>query len=82
MIVARTARVRQHSGALGAACAALEDARDRAKRAEHGSFALLRRVLRLPIRLVFEFLILVVVALFDLDTLRRHAASALVSRRR
>jgi hypothetical protein len=82
VIAARTARLRQQSGALGAVCAALEGARDRAQRAEHGSFALLRRILRLPIRLVFEFLIVVVIALFELDTLRRHAANALVSRRR
>jgi hypothetical protein len=78
----RTARVRQQGGALGAACAALEDARDRAQRVEHETFALLRRILRLPLRLFFEFLIVVVIGLFELETLRRHAASALVSRRR
>jgi hypothetical protein len=59
-----------------------EGARDRAQRAEYGSFALLRRTLRLPIRLVFEFFIVVVIALFELETLRRHAASGLVSCRR
>jgi len=82
VIAARAARVRQQGGALGAACAALEHARDRARRAEHRSFAMLRRILRVPVRLVFEFLIVVVIALFELETLRRHAASALVSRRR
>jgi hypothetical protein len=60
----------------------LETARDRAQRAEHESFVLLRRVMRWVLRLVFELLIVAVIALFELDTLRRHAASALVSRRR
>lgn len=82
MIASRVARVRAHGGALGSTCAALEGARDRAQRSEHESFALLGRMARRLLRLVLELLILVVIALFELDTLRRHAASALVSRRR
>jgi hypothetical protein len=81
VIASRAARVQAHGGALGSACAALEGARDRAQRAEHESFAQLRRMARWSLRFVFELLIVVVVALFELDTLRRHAASALVSRK-
>jgi hypothetical protein len=79
VIEARAARLRQRGGALGATCLALESGRDRVKRAEHGSFALLRSSLRLLIRFIFEFLILIVVVLFELDTVRRRAAHALVS---
>ena len=82
MIGSRAARVRAHGGALASACAALEAARDRTQRAEHESFVFLRRVMRWTLRLLFEFLIVVVIALFELDTLRRDAARALVSRRR
>ena len=82
VIETRAARVRQRGGALGATCIALESARDRVKRAESGSFALLHRSLGLLIRFIFEFLILVIVALFELDTVRRRAAHALVSPRR
>jgi hypothetical protein len=81
-IGSRAARVRAHGGVFGSACAALEGARDRAYRAEHETLVLLRRMMRWPLRLFFELLIVVVIALFELDTLRRHAASALVTRRR
>jgi hypothetical protein len=81
VIGSRAARVRAHGGALASACAALEAARDRAQRAEHESFTLLRRSARWTLRLLFELLIVAVIALFELDTLRRHAARALVSRR-
>jgi hypothetical protein len=81
VIASRAARVRAHGGALGFACAALEGARDRTRRAEHESFVLLRRVSRWPLWLVVEILIVVVISLFELDTLRRHAASALASRK-
>ena len=82
VIEGRAARVRERGGALGTTCVALESWRDRAKRAEHGSFVLLRRSLGLLIRFIFEFLIAIVVALFELDTVRRKAAHALVSPRR
>lgn len=82
MIEARTARVRRHGGALGAACTALEGGRDRLQRAEHGSFAALRRIPGVLLRLILEFLIVVVIALFELDNLRRRAANALASRPR
>ena len=82
MIASRIARVRAHGGALASACAALEGARDWAQRAEHESFTLMRRSARLTLRLVVDLLIVALIALFELDTLRRHAARALVSRRR
>jgi hypothetical protein len=82
VIRARAARVREHGGVLGAACAALQDARDRLKQAEQGSFALLRRVPGALLHLILEALIVVVIGLFELDNLRRQAANALASRPR
>jgi hypothetical protein len=82
VIGSRAARVRAHGGALASACAALEGARERAQRAEHASFTLLRRSARWTLRIAVDLLLVAVIALFELDTLRRHAARALVSRRR
>jgi hypothetical protein len=76
-IRARAARVRQHGGALGAACASLEDTRSRLQSAEHGSFAMLRRMAAMLLRLILDIVVVVVIALFELDTLRRRAANAL-----
>lgn len=82
MIKARSARVRERGGSLGAVCARLEGSRDRLRRVEHGSLALVRSMPRRLLRLTLEILIVLVIALFELDTLRRRAASALVTRPR
>jgi hypothetical protein len=74
---ARAARVREQGGALGAACGTLEDTRSRLQWAEHGSFALLRRMAAMVLRFVLDILVVVVIGLFELDTLRRRAANAL-----
>jgi hypothetical protein len=74
---ARAARVREQGGALGAACGTLEDTRSRLQWAEHGSFALLRRMAAMVFRIVLDILVVVVIGLFELDTLRRRAANAL-----
>ena len=74
---ARATRVREHGGALGAACGTLEDTRSRLQWAEHGSFAVLRRMAGVLFRFLVDILVLVVIALFELDTLRRRAGSAL-----
>jgi len=76
-IRARAARVRQHGGALGAACGALEDTRSGLEWAEHGSFAVLRRMAGIVLRFILDILVLVVIVLFELDTLRRRAGNAL-----
>jgi hypothetical protein len=82
MLNDRAADVRASGGMLGGWCGALERSRDELHRAEGASAALLRRASSGALRLLFEFLILVVVGLFELDTVRRHAASALAPPRR
>ena len=76
-IRARAARVRQHGGVLGAACGTLEDTRSGLQWAEHGSFAVLRRLAGMVLRFIVDVLLLVVIVLFELDTLRRRAGNAL-----
>ena len=76
-IRARAARVRERGGTLGAACGALEDTRSGLQWAEHGSFAVLRRIAGMVFRFVVDILVVVVIALFELDTLRRRAGNAL-----
>jgi hypothetical protein len=73
----RAARVREHGGALGAACSTLEDTSSHLQWAEHGSLAVLRRMAGMVFRFVLDTLVVVVIALFELDTLRRRAANAL-----
>jgi hypothetical protein len=68
-IRAGAARVREQGGALGAACGTLEDTRSRLQWAEHGSFAVLRRVAGMVLRFVLDFLVVVVIVLFELDTI-------------
>ena len=73
----RAARVRQRGGVLGAACGTLEDTRSGLQWAEHGSFAVLRRMTGIVFRFLVDVLVLVVIVLFELDTLRRRAGNAL-----
>jgi hypothetical protein len=76
-IRARAARVREQGGALGAACGTLEDTRSRLQWTERGSIAMLRRMAAMVLRFILDILVVVVIALFELDTLRRRAANAL-----
>jgi hypothetical protein len=69
--------VREHSGALGTACGILEDTRSGLQWAEHGSFGMLRRMAAIVLRFVLDILVVVVIALFELDILRRRAGNAL-----
>lgn len=73
----RATCVREHGGALGAAGGTLEDTRSGLQWAEHGSFAVLRRMAGMVFRFVADLLVVVVIALFELDTLRRRAGNAL-----
>jgi hypothetical protein len=45
--------------------------------AERGSIAMLRRIAAMVLRFTLDILVVVVIALFELDTLRRRAANAL-----
>ena len=81
-IRARAARVRQHGGALGAACGTLEDTRSGLQWAEHGSLGGLRRIAGMVLRFILDILVVFVIVLFELDTLRRRAGSALAGPRR
>jgi hypothetical protein len=76
-IRARAARVRERGGVLGAACGTLEDTRSGLRWAEHGSFAVLRRQAEMVLRVIVDVRVLVVIVLFELDTLRRRAGNAL-----
>jgi len=73
----RAARVRQRGGVLGAACGTLEDTRSGLQWAEHGSFVALRRIAGMVFRFIVDILVVVVIVLFELDTLRRRAGNAL-----
>jgi hypothetical protein len=81
-IRARAARVREQGGALGAACGTLEDTRGGLHWAEHGSFVVLRRAAGMVLRFLLDILVVVVIVLFELDTIRRRAANALATPRR
>lgn len=76
-IRARAAQIRERGGALGAACGTLEDTRSGLQWAEQGSFAVLRRLAGMVFRFLVDILVVVVIALFELDTLRRRAGNAL-----
>ena len=78
----RAARLRERPGLLGRWCFVLEQARDDVRRAERESSALARRLLARLVRLFFEFLVLVSIAVAQLDVVWRHARNALAVRPR
>jgi hypothetical protein len=68
------------SGVLGGWCGVLERVRDDFHRTEHESAVLMRRLLARVVRIFFEGLVLAVIAIAELDVLRRKAGKALVAR--
>ncbi len=76
----RAAQLRERSGLLGRWCVVLERARDNFRRTEQESSALARRLLARLVRLCFEFLVLAVIAVAELDLLWRRAGNALAVR--
>jgi hypothetical protein len=78
----RAARLRRQPGLLGGWCVAWERARDDLWRLEQESAALTHRVRARLVRWFFEFLVLVVIALFELVTLWHQAGNALAVRPR
>ena len=76
----RAALLRERPGLLGRWCFVLEQARDDVRRAERESSALARRLLARLVRLCFEFLVLAVIAVAELDLLWRRAGNALAVR--
>jgi hypothetical protein len=78
----RAALLRERSGLLGRWCVVLGRARDDFRRAEQESSALAHKSLARLVRLFFEFLVLALLALAELDLLWRRAGSALAVRRK
>ena len=76
----RAALLRERSGLLGRWCVALERARDDFRRTGQESSALAHRLLARLVRLFFEFLVLGLIAVAELDMLWRRAGSALAVR--
>jgi len=78
----RLARLRQRPDLLGRWCAASERSRDRFRRIENESAVLGRRLLARSARLFFDLLVLVLLALAELDLILHRAGNALVCPRR
>jgi hypothetical protein len=78
----RAARLRSRSGLLGRWCVVIERVRDDFRRTEQESSVLLHRLFVRLVRLFFELLVLVLIAVAELDTLWRRAGSALAVRPR
>ena len=78
----RVARLRERSGLLGRWCVVLERVGDDFRRTEQESSALAHRLLARLVRLFFEFLVLGLIALAELDVLWRRAGNALAARPR
>ena len=78
----RAAQLRERPGLLGGWCVVLERARDDFRRTEQESAALAHRLLARLVRLFFEFLVLALIAVAELDMLWRRAGSALATRPR
>ena len=78
----RAARLRSRPGLLGRWCAIIERVRPDFRRAEQDSSALTHRLLARLVRLFFELLVLVLIAVAELDMLWRRAGNALAVRPR
>ena len=76
----RAARLRERPGLLSRWCVVLERARDDVRRTERESSALAHRLLARLVRLFFEFLVLGLIAVAELDLLWRRAGNALAVR--
>ncbi len=73
----RAALLRERSGLLGRWCVALERARDDFRRTEQESSPLADRLLARLVRLFFEFLVLGLIAVAELDMLWRLCTGSL-----
>jgi hypothetical protein len=78
----RASRLRSRSGLLGRRCVVIERIRDDFRRTEQESTVLVHRLLARLVRVSFEFLVLVLIAVAELDTLWRRAGNALAVRPR
>ena len=78
----RAARLRSEPGLLGRWCVVLERVHDDFLRAEQESSALTGRLLARLVRLFFELLVLVLIAVAELYMVWRRAGSALAVRPR
>jgi hypothetical protein len=78
----RAARLRQQPGLLGRWCVASERVRDDLLRLEQESAALTQRLRARLVRWFFEFLVLLVIAAFELVKLWHQAGNALAVRPR
>jgi len=76
----RAALLRERSGVLARWCVVLERARNDFRRTEQESSALAHKLLARLVRLFFEFLVLGLIAVAELDMLWRRAGSALAVR--
>ena len=78
----RASRLRSRPGPLGRWCVVIERVRDDFRRTEQESAVLVHRLLARLVRVFFEFLVLMLIAVAELDTLWRRAGNALAVRPR
>ena len=78
----RAARLRERPGQLGRWCGVVQRAGDDFRRTEEESAALVQRLLARLVRLFFEFLVLILIAAFELNKLWHQAGNALAVRPR
>ncbi len=78
----RAARLRSRPGLLGRSCVVIERVSDDFRRAEKESSALKHRLFARLVRLFFESLVLVLIAVAEFDMLWRRAGNALAVRPR
>jgi len=76
----RARRLRSGPGRLGHWCGVVERAHDDFRRTEQEASRLTRRLFARLVRLFFEFVVLVLIALAELDMVWRRAGSALATR--
>jgi hypothetical protein len=74
--------LRSRPGLLGRWCVVIERVRDDFRRTEQESAVLVQRLFARLVRVFFEFLVLVLIAVAELDTLWRRAGNALAVRPR
>jgi hypothetical protein len=75
----RVARLSRRPGRLGGWCGVLSHTREDLRKTERGAAGGLRRLGARAVRLVFEALVLVVLAVAEVDMLRHRAANALAA---
>jgi hypothetical protein len=81
-VAERAARLRRQPGLLGRWYVVLERVGEDFRRTEQQSATLVRRLGARLVRWSFELLVLVLIAIVELDLLRRRAGNALAAPRR